>query len=59
MRKLAGDSRAAVVDRIVTDLAVFDVTPEGLVLVEAAPGVDVDELRGLTGAPFVVEGVEE
>jgi 3-oxoacid CoA-transferase subunit B len=44
-----------VVDRIVSDRAVFDVTPEGLVLRELAPGEDVEELRALTGAPFAVE----
>ena len=38
--------------RIITDLAVFDVTPEGLKLVEAAEGVDDDMLRARTGVPF-------
>jgi 3-oxoacid CoA-transferase subunit B len=43
-----------VVDRIITDLAVFDVTPDGLALVEMAPGVTQDELRAKTGVPFAV-----
>ena len=38
-----------VVNRIITDLGVFDVTPAGLCLVEAAPGVGADELREKTG----------
>jgi 3-oxoacid CoA-transferase subunit B len=42
----------AVVDRIITDLAVLDVTVEGLVLRELAPGVELDEVRVKTGAPF-------
>jgi 3-oxoacid CoA-transferase subunit B len=41
-----------VVDRLITDRAVFDVTPDGLRLVRLAPGTDVDEVRRLTDAPF-------
>ena len=38
-----------VVDRIITDLAVLDVTPHGLKVVEMAPGVTRDELQQKTG----------
>lgn len=38
----------AVVHRIITDLCVLDVTPEGLRLVELAPGVTLDEVRDKT-----------
>ena len=40
-----------VVSRIITDLAVLDVTPQGLKLVELAPDVTGDELRAKTGVP--------
>jgi len=41
-----------VVNRIITDLAVIDVTPEGLKVVEIAPGVTREELQAKTGAPL-------
>ncbi|MFF2369231.1 CoA transferase subunit B [Agromyces sp. NPDC058110] len=44
----------ACVDRIITDLAVFDITEDGLVLVELAPGVDLNRVMDATGAPFAV-----
>jgi 3-oxoacid CoA-transferase subunit B len=41
-----------VVNRIITDLAVLDVTPEGLKVVELAPGVTREELQSKTGVPL-------
>ena len=41
-----------VVDRIITDLAVMDVTPHGLKVVELAPGVTREELQSKTGVPL-------
>ena len=42
-----------VVDRIITDLAVMDVVPEGLKVVELAPGVSFDTLQSKTGAKLI------
>ncbi len=41
-----------VVDRIITDLAVMDVTPEGLKVIEMAPGVGIADLTEATGVPL-------
>jgi 3-oxoacid CoA-transferase subunit B len=43
----------AVVNRIITDLGVLDVTPEGLKLVELADGVSFDELQAATAVPVL------
>jgi 3-oxoacid CoA-transferase subunit B len=44
------------VNTIVTDLAFIDVTPDGLVLRERAPGVSVEEIQRATGAKLIVVG---
>lgn len=42
------------IDLIVTELAVMEVTPNGLVLKETAPGVNVDQIRAATEADFTI-----
>jgi 3-oxoacid CoA-transferase subunit B len=50
----------ACVKKIVTDLAVLDVTPEGFLLKETAPGVSVEEVKAKTlGRLIIVEDVKE
>ncbi|MFH1862874.1 MAG: CoA-transferase, partial [bacterium] len=49
----------SVVNMIITELCVMDVKkPEGLVLVELAPGVSVDDIRRITEADFEVGQIE-
>ena len=43
-----------VVNRIITDRAVIDVTPDGLLLVEVAPGHTVEEIKACTEPPLAV-----
>lgn len=45
-----------VVKRIVTDLAVLDVTPDGFKLIERAPGVTVEQIKAATEGKLIVEG---
>ena len=46
----------ACVKKIVSDLGVFDVTPDGFKLLERAPGVSVEEIKAKTEGRLVVEG---
>jgi 3-oxoacid CoA-transferase subunit B len=46
----------ACVHTIVSDLAVIDVTAEGLVLRERAPGISAEEVANATGAPLIWSG---
>ncbi|MDR1299327.1 MAG: succinyl-CoA--3-ketoacid-CoA transferase, partial [Oscillospiraceae bacterium] len=45
-----------VVDRIITELCVIDVTARGLVLREIAPGLNVRDVQAATGAKLIIEG---
>ncbi len=45
-----------VVNRVITELAVMDVTPEGLRLIERAPGVSVEDIQKATEADLAVRG---
>jgi 3-oxoacid CoA-transferase subunit B len=44
----------ACVDRVITDLAVVDITPDGFTLRETAPGVSPEEVADKTGAPLTI-----
>jgi 3-oxoacid CoA-transferase subunit B len=44
------------VKKIVTDIAVLDVTDQGFKLLERAPGISVDEIKSKTAGQLIVEG---
>ncbi len=44
------------VKKIVTELAVIDVTPQGFKLIERAPGVSVEEIKSRTAGKLIVDG---
>ena len=44
------------VKKIVSDLAVLDVTPNGFKLLERAPGVSVEEIKAKTAGKLIIEG---
>jgi 3-oxoacid CoA-transferase subunit B len=44
------------VKKVVTELAVMDITEEGFVLLERAPGVTVEEIRERTAGRLVIKG---
>ncbi|MFC5337068.1 CoA transferase subunit B [Leucobacter denitrificans] len=50
---------AGVVNRIISDRAVFDIVDGTLILKRVAPGLSVDDIRAVTGASFTVDLVEE
>ena len=49
----------ACVHRIITDYAVMDVTPEGLKLIEVAPGVSTDDVQAMTEPKLIIGDVKE
>lgn len=44
------------VKKIVTELGVYDVTPDGFKLLERAPGVSVDEIKKATKGKLIIDG---
>jgi len=47
------------VNRIITDYAVMDVTPEGLKLIEVAPGVSAEDVQAMTEPKLIIGNVKE
>ena len=49
-------THSRIVKKIVSDLAVMDVTEDGFVLLERAPGVSVEEIKSKTAGKLIVPG---
>lgn len=48
-----------VVNRIISDLGVMDITPEGVKLIELAKDVSLEQIQVVTGVPLIVDNVQE
>ena len=44
------------VKKIVTELAVLDITPQGFKLIERAPGISVEQIKNATAGRLIIEG---
>ena len=44
------------VTKVVTDLAVLEITPKGFLLLERAPGVSVEQIKNATEGRLIIEG---
>ena len=44
-----------VVNRIISDLGVMDITPEGVKLIELAKDVTLEQIRAVTGVPLIFD----
>ena len=44
------------VKKVVTELAVLEITPEGFKLLERAPGVSVEDIKNATEGTLIIEG---
>ncbi|TCB36317.1 CoA transferase subunit B [Acinetobacter sp. ANC 4910] len=49
----------SVVNRIISDLGVMDITPEGVKLIELAKDVSLEQIQAVTGVPLIVDNVQE
>ncbi|USE82352.1 CoA transferase subunit B [Acinetobacter tibetensis] len=48
-----------VINRIISDLGVMDITPEGVKLIELAKDVSLEQIQAVTGVPLIVDNVQE